>query len=186
MYTFHQLRQRAHEWEQSLWIAAIDFKKAFDTIEHISHMATVEVPAYIHIQPKLYNMQTTVSYGCGLFNALLKHIMAPFKNVGGQQKRIRLGEHEKDHNPSKPGPTHDILPVASLSHHAACNSTQWKTEILSNFTKPTQHQHGQHLVLPPDEQIQYQGQIITFKEPMQAEQQHRTKCAWAHTTGKSS
>ena len=35
-FTFQQLRQRAAEWHQPLWVAAIDFKKAFDIVEHSS------------------------------------------------------------------------------------------------------------------------------------------------------
>ena len=35
LFTFQQVRRRA-EWHQPLWVAAIDFKKAFDTVDHSS------------------------------------------------------------------------------------------------------------------------------------------------------
>ena len=35
-FTFQQLRQRATEWHQPLWVATIDFEKALDTVEHSS------------------------------------------------------------------------------------------------------------------------------------------------------
>ena len=36
LYTFQQLGQKAAEWNQTLWVAATDFKEAFDAVEHNS------------------------------------------------------------------------------------------------------------------------------------------------------
>lgn len=36
LFTLLQIQERASEWGQNIWIAALDFKKAFDTVEHTS------------------------------------------------------------------------------------------------------------------------------------------------------
>ena len=36
LYTFRVFRERAHEWSQGLWIAALDFKKAVDSVDNNS------------------------------------------------------------------------------------------------------------------------------------------------------
>ena len=35
LFTATMLHEKAREWGMPLWIAAIDFKKAFDTVEHV-------------------------------------------------------------------------------------------------------------------------------------------------------
>ena len=58
---FQQLRQRGAEWHQKHWVAAIDCKKAFDTVEYNSVWSAlreqdIEEP-YIHVLTKLYDKQ---------------------------------------------------------------------------------------------------------------------------------
>ena len=60
-FTFQQLRQRATSWHQPLWVAAIDFKKAFDAVEHSSvwmamREQCIEEP-YVQLLTKLYDQQ---------------------------------------------------------------------------------------------------------------------------------
>ena len=45
-FTFQQLRQRATEWHQPLWGAAIDFKTTFDTVGH-SREQGIEQPSIL-------------------------------------------------------------------------------------------------------------------------------------------
>eukprot|EP00959_Pyramimonas_sp_CCMP1952_P228013 4768163-Pyramimonas_sp.AAC.1 len=41
LFAFSLIRERAREWNQPLWIAALDFQKAFDCIEHNSIWAAM-------------------------------------------------------------------------------------------------------------------------------------------------
>ena len=34
LFALMQLQEKCQEWQQNVWIAAIDFKKAFDCVEH--------------------------------------------------------------------------------------------------------------------------------------------------------
>eukprot|EP00959_Pyramimonas_sp_CCMP1952_P367955 7707836-Pyramimonas_sp.AAC.1 len=42
LFTFHVLRVRANEWGQNLRVAALDFKKGFDSVEHKSIWAALK------------------------------------------------------------------------------------------------------------------------------------------------
>ena len=62
MYTITQIQQTANEWQVPLWIAAVDFRKAFDSVSHSSIWTSLEeqgIPhAYIILLSKLYDHQT--------------------------------------------------------------------------------------------------------------------------------
>eukprot|EP00973_Karenia_brevis_P085648 11881387-Karenia_brevis.AAC.1 len=92
------LYEKAHEWQHPVWVAALDFKKAYDSISHDALWATLrnqEVPKpYVDLLRNLYDGQTahvqtdrqsrTFQIKCGtkqgdplsslLFNALLDDI----------------------------------------------------------------------------------------------------------------
>ena len=62
LFTAAILQERSHEWQRPLWVSAVDFKKAFDTINHdglwqaLTHQ---HVPQqYIHLLQRLYADQT--------------------------------------------------------------------------------------------------------------------------------
>ena len=61
LFTLLQIQERANEWGQNLWIAALDFKKAFDTVEHASLWEALRkqsVPSsYIALLKQLYTSQ---------------------------------------------------------------------------------------------------------------------------------
>ena len=116
LFTFHMVRERAREWNQPVWVAALDFKKAFDSIEHDSLWSALREqgvePGYVHLMQRLYHDQeatvrtdvTSRSFSLRrgtkqgdplsslLFNAVLQHIMAPLIQKW-QKKRmgIQLG-----------------------------------------------------------------------------------------------
>eukprot|EP00959_Pyramimonas_sp_CCMP1952_P356129 7458315-Pyramimonas_sp.AAC.1 len=56
------LQEKCHEWQCGLWLAALDFKKAFDCVEHRSLWRAIArhgVPSgYISLRQKLYTGQT--------------------------------------------------------------------------------------------------------------------------------
>ena len=62
LFTLGQLAEKAEEYQSSLWIAAVDFQKAFDSVEHSSIWASLShlgVPsAYVRILASLYSSQT--------------------------------------------------------------------------------------------------------------------------------
>eukprot|EP00973_Karenia_brevis_P025413 3506433-Karenia_brevis.AAC.1 len=92
------LKKNAHEWQHPVWLAALDVKKAFDSISHNAIWATLErqqIPQpYIDLLRDLYDGQTahvqtdrrsrTFIVQCGteqgdplsslLFNALLEDV----------------------------------------------------------------------------------------------------------------
>jgi hypothetical protein len=68
MPTLHHLsaitftQEKACEWQQRLWVAAVDFKKVFDTIEHDclwNALLKQDVPSsYVDVLRSLYKDQT--------------------------------------------------------------------------------------------------------------------------------
>ena len=62
LFTVTMIQEKAAEWRRPVWAAALDFKKAFDSIEHDSIWAALErqgVPTcYINTLAKLYSKQT--------------------------------------------------------------------------------------------------------------------------------
>ena len=62
LFTTSILQETADEWQLPMWSAAVDFKKAFDSITHASiweSLAEQHTPApYIHLLSKLYQDQT--------------------------------------------------------------------------------------------------------------------------------
>jgi len=103
LYTLTILHEQAAEWQLNLWVAAIDFKKAFDSINHDKLWQTLKeqhVPsAYIKLLQELYaqqdatvktdqhsrrfNIKRGVKQGDPLssllFNALLEHMFKRLK-----------------------------------------------------------------------------------------------------------
>ena len=74
------LQEKCSEWRTDLWIAAVDFKKAFDTVSHESlwrALSSQGVPmGYIRLISKLYSNQTAavcvddISREFGLFTGV--------------------------------------------------------------------------------------------------------------------
>ena len=116
LFTFHLLRERANEWGHNLWVAALDFKKAFDSVEHKSIWAALKAqivqPEYIVLLQQLYGGQTatvktdvssrpfSLLWGTKqgdplsslLFNALLQHILGPLVSEWQRKKKgVELG-----------------------------------------------------------------------------------------------
>ena len=64
LYTTTLIHERSHEWQLPLWVSAVDFKKAFDTIDHKclwQALARQNLPPnYIHLLQKLYDDLTAV------------------------------------------------------------------------------------------------------------------------------
>ena len=64
LYTTTLIHERSHEWQLPLWVSAVDFKKAFDTIDHKclwQALARQNLPSnYIHLLQKLYDDLTAV------------------------------------------------------------------------------------------------------------------------------
>ena len=62
LFTSTILQEIADEWQGPLWIAAVDFKKAFDSVAHAAIWAALAeqgvAPAYIGLLDKLYRNQT--------------------------------------------------------------------------------------------------------------------------------
>ena len=101
--TFNLLQERCKEWGQQLWVAAVDFTKAFDSIKQDylwQALLDQKVPeCYVHLLQKLYHDQTArIKLDCQsemfsitkvtkqgdplspmLFNALLEQMFGPIK-----------------------------------------------------------------------------------------------------------
>ena len=64
LFTTTLIHERSHEWQLPLWVAAVDFKKAFDTIDHDrlwEALKRQKIPvSYIHLLQKLYDNQTAI------------------------------------------------------------------------------------------------------------------------------
>jgi len=62
LFTFSLIQEAANEWQLPLWIATIDFKKAFDTVSHTSLVTALHEQGvsdnYIHLLTRLYTDQT--------------------------------------------------------------------------------------------------------------------------------
>ena len=62
LYTTTLLVERSYEWQLNLWVATIDFRKAFDTIDHNQLWQTLQnqniPPPYIQLLQNLYTDQT--------------------------------------------------------------------------------------------------------------------------------
>ena len=62
IFTMGQLREKASEFQLPLWVATLDFKKAFDTVSHDSLwnalLAQHTPPAYVTLLARLYDGQT--------------------------------------------------------------------------------------------------------------------------------
>ena len=56
------LQERSREWQLNLWTATVDFKKAFDTVDHNRlwrALANQEIPTpYIDLLKTMYTDQT--------------------------------------------------------------------------------------------------------------------------------
>ena len=61
LFTFTQLAEKASEWQCTVWMAALDYKKAFDTVEHESLWAALREQkvsqGYITLLHELYSEQ---------------------------------------------------------------------------------------------------------------------------------
>ena len=119
LFTFSQLREKTDEFQLNLWLAAIDFKKAFDAIDqdglwHALRQQKVP-PSYIRILKQLYAGQSgrvrtdklskpfDIERGTKqgdplsslLFNSLLEHIMRQLKpKWHSRQCGIQVGTGE--------------------------------------------------------------------------------------------
>ena len=116
LFTTTILHERSQEWQLPLWVSAIDFKKAFDTIDHNQLWQALRnqqlPPQYIHLLQSLYSDQTAtvktdqlsrqfhiqrgVKQGDPLssllFNALLEDIFKTLKQRWTSRRHgIRLG-----------------------------------------------------------------------------------------------
>ena len=62
LFSFCQLQEKCHEWRKEVWIAAVDFQKAFDTVSHqrLGQMLRVhEVPeVYVLFYETFYSSQS--------------------------------------------------------------------------------------------------------------------------------
>jgi len=62
LFTISILQEIADEWQIPLWVAAIDFKKAFDSVTHAAIWESLTEqgvhPSYVQLLSKLYNNQT--------------------------------------------------------------------------------------------------------------------------------
>eukprot|EP00973_Karenia_brevis_P065385 9084690-Karenia_brevis.AAC.1 len=104
LFTLTCLEEKGHEFNQKIWLAALDFKKAFDTVEHKSLWEALNAQGvsngYVNLLAQLYAGQTgqvrtdTLSKAFNiqrgtkqgdplsslLFNSLLEHVMRPLKH----------------------------------------------------------------------------------------------------------
>ena len=111
------------EWRQLLWVAATDFRKTFDTVEHSSVWKSLReegiVEPYTQLLTKLHDQQRASVHtdtksknfhlergtkqgdplSTLLFKSLLQYLMRP---LTGKRKRdnhgVRLAEHDPDTN----------------------------------------------------------------------------------------
>jgi len=122
LFTFTCLEEKAREWQRPLWIAALDFKKAFDTVEHSclwEALRQQQVPnSYVKLLHTLYAQQSatvktdrvsrpfSIQRGTKqgdplsslLFNSLLEHIMSDVKPTWVEKKwGIQLGHGQGSH-----------------------------------------------------------------------------------------
>ena len=106
LFTLQELRKRATEWHQPLWVAAIDITKTFDTVEHSSVWAalreqSIEEP-YTQLLTKIYDQERASMHtdakskhfhcergnkegdllSTRFFNSLLQHIMNHYQDSG--------------------------------------------------------------------------------------------------------
>ena len=120
LYTLTILHEQATEWQLNLWVAAIDFKKAFDSIDHDKLWQALheqQVPTtYVKLLQQLYaqqhatvktdqhsrrfNINRGVKQGDPLssllFNALLEHIFKRLKlHWTGNTFGVQLGHSAK-------------------------------------------------------------------------------------------
>ena len=119
LFVFTCIEEKAHEYNLPVWLAALDFKKAFDTVEHHHVWTALETQGittpYISLLKSLYTDQTgrvrtdvmskqfNIERGTKqgdplssmLFNALLEHIMRPIKEKWSKRKYgIKLNDDD--------------------------------------------------------------------------------------------
>ena len=120
--TFVFISEKAFEWQQPVWVAALDFRKAFDTVEHEclwkSPKSQGLPDGYIRVLANLYagrsgqvrtdrisrpfDIMRGTKQGdplsCILFNAILEDIMREVKPTSVQQNWwLQLGHTELSH-----------------------------------------------------------------------------------------
>ena len=116
LYTITVLKEKAHEWQRNIWVAAIDFKKAFDCVDHRRLWETLRnqnIPdPYVRLLKSLYanqmatvktdkrskefNIERGVKQGDPLssllFNAVLEDLFKTLKNKWALRKLgVQLG-----------------------------------------------------------------------------------------------
>ena len=117
LHAFTLIQEKCHEWQQTTWVAAIDYQKAFDSVEHASIWAALTrqgVPAgYVQLLDALYKGQSahvktdclSRSYEINrgtkqgdplsslLFNALLEDIVTDVKpSWSAKGMGIKMGD----------------------------------------------------------------------------------------------
>ena len=115
LFTTALIQETAEEWKYPLWVAAVDFKKAFDSVTHRALWQALKdqgvSQGYINLLDKLYHKQTgmvktekmsklfNIERGVKqgdplsslLFNSVSEHVMRPLKERWESKYGIRMG-----------------------------------------------------------------------------------------------